>query len=184
MKNFEIGQQITMPPRPAVLEIVAVDVKGEHIDTIESGTNYKRRIWARDFDALEEVKLELTEQDIADLAVMSDPGDIATAPRRIVRLISAYSHPDEPLAPGQEGTAETWVQGTMKHDEHEIALRVDSGAALGGTKLTLLLEVDGERVAWEYIDITTLVEAWAAAALDDYLSGNTAERDRIKGLLS
>src|SRR5690606_29921204 len=60
---------------------------------------------------------------------------------------------------------------------------LDTGVGLGSARLSLLVEVDGERIGWEYIDVTTLVEQWAAAIVDDFTSGNTSERDRIAGVL-
>lgn len=121
---------------------------------------------------------DLTDRDIADLESMNELEN-PPALRAIVREIHAYSHPDEPeLELGRE----TWVQGSVEIPKElgvEGLVRLDSGNGLGNARLSLVVEIDGVRIGWEYIDVTTLVESWARTILDDYASGNTAEADRI-----
>lgn len=119
--------------------------------------------------------VELSPRDIADLETLTNPS--------VVRHIAAYSRPDEPT---HELMRETWIQGQIvvpKELGDEALLRLDHGAGLGNARLSLIVEIDGERVAWEYIDVTTLVEAWATSIVDDLAAGNTAERDRIAELM-
>lgn len=121
--------------------------------------------------------VELSPQDVADLESMNAPENAAAA-RAIVRELAAYTHPDEPDLAAQR---ETWVQGAIPGavPGSEVLLRLDSGIGLGSAKLSLVIEVDGERVAWEYIDVTTLVESWASSIMDEYNSGDRTQRDRI-----
>lgn len=121
--------------------------------------------------------VELSPQDVADLESMNAPENAAPA-RAIVRELSAYTHPDEPELSAQR---ETWVQGAIPGavPGSEVLLRLDSGIGLGSAKLSLVIEVDGERVAWEYIDVTTLVESWASSIMDEYNAGDRTQRDRI-----
>ena len=87
-------------------------------------------------------------------------------PREIINRLTAYTHPETDSGGGNR---ETWLQGKGKTlDGQTINFRLDAGAGLGNTHLSLLVELDGdpdeapERV-WEYIDVTTLIEEWVNA---------------------
>lgn len=101
--------------------------------------------------------------------------------RRILRELLAYAHPDEPEI---DAGRETWMQGSLVDDDHETLLRLDAGIGLGSAKLSLVIERDGDRIVWEYVDVATLVNAWASAALDDYRAGDTSEQTRIAALFA
>ena len=85
------------------------------------------------------------------------------AVREVIRRALVYTHPVDTR---QHLSRETWIQGTIPHPEHEIEIRLDHGVGSGHAQLSLLVDIDGKRVAWEYIDMTTLVNNWAAKIVD------------------
>lgn len=92
--------------------------------------------------------------------------------REIVRELIAYTHDVET---GRHLQRETWVQGTFKHDEHDIDLRLDHGVGNGHAELSLMIDIDGKRAVWEYIDMTTLVETWATLVIESELKKRSAD---------
>lgn len=86
--------------------------------------------------------------------------------RDVVRRALVYTHRVDPR---RHVSRETWIIGTVPHPDHEIDVRLDHGAGQGHAELSLLVDIDGKRVAWEYIDMTTLVNNWAAKIVDEEL---------------
>lgn len=86
--------------------------------------------------------------------------------REIIRRALVYTHPVDAR---KHLSRETWIQGTVPHPEHQIDVRLDHGVGSGHAELSLMVDIDGKRVAWEYIDMTTLVNNWAAKIVDDEL---------------
>lgn len=87
----------------------------------------------------------------------------AAAVREVIRRALVYTHPVDTR---RHLSRETWIQGKMPHPEHDIDVRLDHGVGSGHAELSLLVDIDGKRVAWEYIDMTTLVNNWAAKIVD------------------
>lgn len=83
--------------------------------------------------------------------------------REIIGRAIVYRHPVDPR---RHLSRETWIQGTMPNPDHKIEFRLDHGVGSGHAELSLMVDIDGKRVAWEYIDMTTLVEHWAAKIVD------------------
>jgi hypothetical protein len=86
--------------------------------------------------------------------------------REICRRALVYTHPVDVK---RHLSRETWIQGKVPHPEHEIEIRLDHGVGQGHAELSLLVDIDGKRAAWEYIDMTTLVNNWAAKIVDEEL---------------
>lgn len=86
--------------------------------------------------------------------------------REVIRRALVFTHP---VNVRKHLSRETWIQGKVPHPEHDIDVRLDHGVGSGHAELSLLVDIDGVRVAWEYIDMTTLVNNWAAKIVDDEL---------------
>ena len=84
--------------------------------------------------------------------------------REVIRRALVHTHPVDAR---KHLSRETWIQGTVPHPEHKIEIRLDHGVGSGHAELSLLVDIDGQRVAWEYIDMTTLVNNWAAKIVDE-----------------
>lgn len=94
---------------------------------------------------------------------MFDGSDVDTRPaRQISRVLSLPAHP----VVEAQLLRETWVQGSALDAKQNVEFRLDSGAGCGHAQLSLLVDIDGERVAWEYIDVASLTEAWVNAIVD------------------
>lgn len=91
---------------------------------------------------------------------------IADRAREVIRRALVYTHPVDTR---RHLSRETWIQGTIPNPDHKIEIRLDHGVGSGHAELSLLVDVDGERVAWEYIDMTTLVEHWSTKIVDEHL---------------
>ena len=114
--------------------------------------------------------IELSEQDAADLALLEDTQPAVPVTREIADELTAYVHPV--VDPQQR---ETWLMGRVADvDGGTYIFRVDSGAGLGHGELSLLVEHerpagDGDtitqRIAFEYIDMTTLTESWIESVI-------------------
>lgn len=91
----------------------------------------------------------------------------ASLVRAVIRRAIVHTHAVDPR---QHLSRETWIQGTVPHPEHQIDIRLDHGTGSGHAQLSLMVDIDGKRVAWEYIDMTTLVNNWAAKIVDAELS--------------
>lgn len=114
----------------------------------------------------------LTEQDKADIATMSDEGAPDAQPQRdIASTLLVPTHSESKLG---GGFRETWLQGNA--DDGSVVFRLDSGAGLGNSHLSLLVEDgEGNRIAHEYIDVTTLAEQWVSSILDAYAAAAQAD---------
>ncbi|AWN03230.1 hypothetical protein PBI_APPA_49 [Microbacterium phage Appa] len=86
--------------------------------------------------------------------------------REVIRRALVYTHPVDTR---QHLSRETWIQGKMPHPEHDIDVRLDHGVGSGHAQLSLVVDIDGKRIGWEYIDMTTLVNHWAAKMVDEEL---------------
>ena len=116
--------------------------------------------------------IELSAEDAADLALLEDTQPSVPAPREIADELTAYVHPV--TEPQQR---ETWLMGRVPlPDGSTYLFRVDSGAGLGHGELSLLVEHERpgadddsapitERIAFEYIDMTTLTETWVESVI-------------------
>lgn len=91
---------------------------------------------------------------------MSDDQD-----RDTKRMLDVRTHDDDGRHL-RSGDVETWGIARQEIDGHKVVSRLDSGAGHGHARLSLLVELDGERVAHEYIDVSTLIELWANAVVD------------------
>jgi hypothetical protein len=112
--------------------------------------------------------MDRRDRDELDAHIMGDHelDEDETTTREIAREIRGWAHPeDQP-----DLLRETWIQGSFKSDDDsEILLRLDHGVGQGHAHLSLMVEIDGERIAWEYVDMTTLVEFWAQAIVADHM---------------
>jgi len=129
--------------------------------------------------------IEQSDDDARDLASMYAADDYTgdtldpaiedtqpTPPREIADELTAYVHPV--IEPQQR---ETWLMGRVPlPDGSTYLFRVDSGAGLGHGELSLLVEHERpgadddsapitERIAFEYIDMTTLTETWVESVI-------------------
>lgn len=86
--------------------------------------------------------------------------------REIIRRAIVHTHPVDQR---QHLSRETWIMGKYPHPEHDIDVRLDHGVGSGHAQLSLMVDIDGVRVAWEYIDMTTLVNHWATKIVDEEL---------------
>lgn len=86
--------------------------------------------------------------------------------RQIIRRALVFTHPVDTR---QHLSRETWIQGKVPHPEHDIDVRLDHGVGSGHAQLSLVVDIDGKRISWEYIDMTTLVNNWAAKIVDEHL---------------
>lgn len=77
--------------------------------------------------------------------------------------VTALPEPDGSVGPG---TTETWVVGRSKDGNAQF--RLDQGAGLGNSHLTLLVELIGGTRVREYIDVAALTEEWVNAVVDEY----------------
>ena len=62
------------------------------------------------------------------------------------------------------GTKETWVMGNSK--DGRAAFRLDQGAGLGNSHLTLLVEFEDGSTVTEFIDVAGLTELWVNSIVD------------------
>lgn len=97
-----------------------------------------------------------------------------TTDREITRQALVYTHPVDTR---RNLSRETWIQGTVPNPDHKIEIRLDHGVGSGHAELSLLVDIDGERAAWEYIDCTTLVEHWATKIVDEALHKRAKDTD-------
>jgi|GEM_PF-3730631 len=63
------------------------------------------------------------------------------------------------------GTKETWVMGNSK--DGRAAFRLDQGAGLGNSHLTLLVEFEDGSTVTEFIDVAGLTELWVNSIVDE-----------------
>lgn len=129
--------------------------------------------------------IELSEQDAADLALLEDTQPTEHATREIAAELTAYTHPVEALQ-----MRETWLQGSASDGKGGAYIfRVDSGAGIGHAELSLLVEHETpgatpddapvtERLAFEYIDMTTLTESWVESVIAR-AEAKRAQRDAL-----
>lgn len=94
-----------------------------------------------------------------ETAVLDEP-----PAREIAHELHVQTYDEPPSA----GDRETWAHGTrtvtdMNGVEHQLELRLDSGAGMGSTHLSIAVDIDGEVVAREYIDVSTLIVDWTSA---------------------
>lgn len=96
------------------------------------------------------------------------PGDVI---RSIVRRAVVHTHNVDPRQPLSR---ETWILGKYPHPDYDIDVRLDHGVGSGHAQLSLMVDIDGKRVAWEYIDMTTLVNHWAQKIVEEDLRRRAA----------
>jgi hypothetical protein len=96
---------------------------------------------------------------------MGENTELQTSDRSTTRTLIAIVHDDQ----GEllrAGEVETWAVLSQSIDGHAVVSRVDTGAGHGNSRLSLLVEIDGERVAHEYVDIAALADLWVNAVVD------------------
>jgi hypothetical protein len=172
-RPFEKGERVTLAPRhDEVYEVVEVDDWPRSI-VVKSLTNPRRRtriLYARDYantrregDSPKEVE-QLPTSTVADPGVFvplhnvemtSSDSEMELPKRQVVRYLEMATHPESPMS---AGSRETWIRG--RNVDTGAQFRLDSGAGLGNSHLSLLVEFPDGRRHWEYMDMTTLVEEW------------------------
>lgn len=93
--------------------------------------------------------------------------------REVIRRALVYTHPVDAR---RHVSRETWIIGKVPHAEYDIDIRLDHGAGQGHAELSLMVDIDGKRVAWEYVDVRNLVDHWAMKIVDEELRKRAAER--------